>query len=576
MGMSASQARLIALTARMNDIEYQGQQINQQRTTLSNQINALYSSLLSMDVPTPPSTQDFQKIEYSGSIGATKYSFDSTQVRPTKDNTYSVVLAQVGYGDTVNEKASFATVGGNATIKGCDFRAELAETVGTEIMKPEAGLVAMNNGGVSTNTAYGQLGNEIDQNNYNEYYNSKVYAKKGDLYFLIDGKDAINKGTEATDDYWIVYTYTLSGDTTNESEATQLGDNAAKSYVDNEGNQHYYTSKTANGAGVRTNSDPTAFLGNNQVAEKHDGEEGSNASLAGGYDAIYTTTGGDFPLYCQVTDPGSLGCDASDITSMYIQNTDGTVRPATTEDFEPLQGNKYKLKDGVTYISTKGGSEPYNIAGALNGKSVDGKGVFTFESLSSTGLSEETITSYKNAIANSNLKDANGEQLTYDKFYVILGQNGTAQFALKEEVDDGKTCSVYEYTPNGEYTVNNPTDGCKLTFDPSNGCITSIGIPVADEDGEIRYKTISLTATTVVDDAAYKDAYASYEYDKAVYDKTQEDINKKTSVIQMEDKNLELKLTRLDNERNAVNTEIEAVKKVVSDAIEKGFKTFSG
>ena len=34
-------------------------------------------------------------------------------------------------------------------------------------------------------------------------------------------------------------------------------------------------------------------------------------------------------------------------------------------------------------------------------------------------------------------------------------------------------------------------------------------------------------------------------------------------------------LTRLDNERNAVNTEMEAVKKVVSDNIEKSYKTFS-
>ena len=39
---------------------------------------------------------------------------------------------------------------------------------------------------------------------------------------------------------------------------------------------------------------------------------------------------------------------------------------------------------------------------------------------------------------------------------------------------------------------------------------------------------------------------------------------------------LEMKLTRLDNERNALNTEIEAVKKVIQDAIDRGFKTFSG
>ena len=36
MGMSASQARFLSLTARKTNVEYEGQQINQQRTTLSN------------------------------------------------------------------------------------------------------------------------------------------------------------------------------------------------------------------------------------------------------------------------------------------------------------------------------------------------------------------------------------------------------------------------------------------------------------------------------------------------------------------------------------------------------------
>ena len=55
MGMAASQARYLSLCARMNDIEYQGQQINQQRTTLSNQTTNYYNSLLDLAVPTPPS-----------------------------------------------------------------------------------------------------------------------------------------------------------------------------------------------------------------------------------------------------------------------------------------------------------------------------------------------------------------------------------------------------------------------------------------------------------------------------------------------------------------------------------------
>ena len=90
-----------------------------------------------------------------------------------------------------------------------------------------------------------------------------------------------------------------------------------------------------------------------------------------------------------------------------------------------------------------------------------------------------------------------------------------------------------------------------------------------------RFSFISLNQEET-DDKAYKDAYNKYEHEKYKYDKKQQEINAKTSIIQQEDKNLELKLTRLDNERNAVNTEIEAVKKVVNDNIEKSFKTFSG
>ena len=53
-------------------------------------------------------------------------------------------------------------------------------------------------------------------------------------------------------------------------------------------------------------------------------------------------------------------------------------------------------------------------------------------------------------------------------------------------------------------------------------------------------------------------------------------LNAKTEVIQQEDKNLELKLQRLDNERTQITTEIEAVEKVINDNIEASYKTFSG
>ncbi|MGN0019096.1 MAG: hypothetical protein ACI37S_08660 [Candidatus Gastranaerophilaceae bacterium] len=65
MGMAASQARFLSLTARKTNIEYEGQQINEQRTTLSNQSASLYNQMLTLSVPTPPNSQDFTKIQYT-------------------------------------------------------------------------------------------------------------------------------------------------------------------------------------------------------------------------------------------------------------------------------------------------------------------------------------------------------------------------------------------------------------------------------------------------------------------------------------------------------------------------------
>ena len=70
MGMSASQARFLALTARKNNVEFEGQQINQQRTTLANQSSNYYSELCNMSVPTPPSIDDYTKVSYTFDDGA--------------------------------------------------------------------------------------------------------------------------------------------------------------------------------------------------------------------------------------------------------------------------------------------------------------------------------------------------------------------------------------------------------------------------------------------------------------------------------------------------------------------------
>ena len=88
MGMAASQARFLGLTARKTNVEYEGQQINQQRTTLSNQSANYYNQLLGMTVPTPPSTADYTKTVYTFTDGNLSNSI--TSLIAQADGTYLV------------------------------------------------------------------------------------------------------------------------------------------------------------------------------------------------------------------------------------------------------------------------------------------------------------------------------------------------------------------------------------------------------------------------------------------------------------------------------------------------------
>ena len=48
MGMAASQARYLGLSARKTNVEYEGQQVNQARTALANQSANLFNQLLTI------------------------------------------------------------------------------------------------------------------------------------------------------------------------------------------------------------------------------------------------------------------------------------------------------------------------------------------------------------------------------------------------------------------------------------------------------------------------------------------------------------------------------------------------
>ena len=79
MGMAASQARYLGLTARKTNVEYEGQQINQARTALGNQSASLWNQMLALSIPTVPSITDYTTLQYSFDDGINNYTISDIQ-----------------------------------------------------------------------------------------------------------------------------------------------------------------------------------------------------------------------------------------------------------------------------------------------------------------------------------------------------------------------------------------------------------------------------------------------------------------------------------------------------------------
>ena len=547
MGMSASQARLIALTARMNDIEYQGQQINQQRTTLSNQVNALYNSLLNMNVPTPPSTKDFTKVVYSGMKGAAKFKLGSITPGEEKD-TYNVDFQYTRTGHCWDSDSDANITQGKQYYKKYSNIGELK----TKLVK------------LNSQTTY-EIGNK---ENFDINYQQDPEHDNDDVYLKIKASDLANYGGVASilSRNVSMYVYGENNKLTEFSDKDNVEDE--KKALQNLGDTYVLVQLNKSDFINSTNdNDLVDYLKSDAL--KNDIEAYQNLEL----------------------NTFKYSLDESQFSGIFVWDGNGAHELSIDdiENFNPANGT-FNFVAGDDRICTSLGSSNAEEANYTTGSDKDTIKVrgadVTLEDLNSLfgSVSDTQRKAYIEGLKNrfpeewkqySNAADGEAQFLALFKGYVYKSDSGTNVYKIMLTSDirnnDGKSVPVYDYIANGTYEATESETGCKLEFDTS-GRIIKVGIP--NDHGSWDY--ISLEATEVTDDKAYQDAFNQYEYKKYLYDQEQKEINAKTSIIQAEDRSLELKLTRLDNERNAVKTEIDAVKKVVDDNIEKSFKTFSG
>lgn len=118
MGMAASQARYIELTARKTNVEYEGQQINQQRVNLANQSAGLFNRMMSLNVPVPPSTSDYTTTQYAFSDGVNKYTItgiESLSGDPDYNKLVSYYYTQSTFTGLAKTRSDLGVVGSGTT-----------------------------------------------------------------------------------------------------------------------------------------------------------------------------------------------------------------------------------------------------------------------------------------------------------------------------------------------------------------------------------------------------------------------------------------------------------------------------
>ena len=174
--------------------------------------------------------------------------------------------------------------------------------------------------------------------------------------------------------------------------------------------------------------------------------------------------------------------------------------------------------------------------------------------LTENELYKMTIGAFQADSAYSNLNDEDPDNATIATINAGTYSNIYYPIELQREISTEVNATL-ETSSNGRYT--------SITIDENENYPTSLS-----------GKTFTITTSRTKDEDAAEEAQSDYEYMKEIYDKTIEDINSKTKLIQSEDKQLELRLQQLDTEQEAIAKEMDSVEKVMNDNIEKTFDAF--
>lgn len=521
MGMAASQARYLGLTARKTNVEYEGQQINQARTALANQSANTFNELLALEVPTAPSTQDYTTTQYSYEDGTVAEII--TEMTPLENDPdgYNYLVTHYHYSDVFT---GVENIKRNPQVYVSD-RIEKNEV--------DKNKVSSTTNEATGETVYSVRGYEC------KAYDETDTAQKELFDTLSNSYTALQEADPAD-----IMTYTDSGGKlhmvlNSELEGALKGESAANDYYMS-GSRAAVMEIEANPIGITT-----------------DPETGETS---------YTVNGNECTKYDETNESMKIAFDKAVAQNAELGKLDPNSIYMYTDENAAVHFISQNDINGV--ISGDANATDYSVA----------TGVPTMLGNIELSIYDPTDKEQKEQYEQI-LKDWPDSTFAASPSTIYTWESsGQRYFACYEDL-----MSSWEGATNPAMPTENQPELKYYCAQDISTKIERTEKALIDFNSEgraesIRYENSSAVRTlnteTITDEAAYNDAMNQYYYDQQVYEKKIEDINAKTKKIQEQDRTLELRLRQLDTEQEALQTEMEAVAKVIEKNIESTFKTF--
>ena len=575
MGMAASQARYLALSARKTNCEYEGQQINQQRLNLSNQSADLFNQMLTMSVPMPPSSTEFTKLQYSWSDGNTTSVIDEFYQIGEPNEDYNYVVSSYHYENAFTGQKKYMS----------DPQVQAKKT------------------------------NHFDPAESKKHYNrinEITYNKDKDTYTF----DLINSfGNTVTsvfrraDDYTNVDTFeqldamstdgTAAGGANYKANRIVSQNTLAKNYMFDETADTYTYNNT-----TPETTDDTTFTRIDLTNARPETMKALRQAFGATYDPnnrYYVTanlvSGGGTDDNPYVYTNAQFICGEDIDANAHLSAGTATVRKADPNDYF-TDGIYFKTRDEIQALDIGQTLDVYTVFNNPTFSDYEAVGNCALTAVSDQGYTDDQTIDIEIQQLLKDLKEG-GDEIAYSRLKACFDDagnyipgslytfsiGGQRYFTTAGDLNESLMSAFSEQSvaENGIDSQQKRLSYYRATY--VNKKVSEVKKVLLETDGQGRFSTArfqddsvtyTLNVETIKDEDAYNDAMNKYYYDKERYDKQVADINAKTEIIQAQDKQLQLKLEQLGTEQTALQTEMEAVQKVVQKSIEGGFKTFGG